>query len=189
MQQHELCFEEVNARMTPWFIALKTFGPEDGDKWVNYVEWSGLRQLEELISLDTILCPTLLPDIKADYWPHIVNEDYCLHFFTDLDFLRRQVSEIDGGRILCIYRNPETPPVLPAELSSFRLIGYDLVDVRADISALSNCGGWPGVLDNSELSPNGLVARHARAVQLKERLAHRYPEEPHAQCDVWAIFV
>jgi hypothetical protein len=174
--------------MTPWFIALKTFGPADGEKWVNYVEWSGLRQLEELISLDTILCPTLLPDIKADYWPHIVNEDYCLHFFTDLDFLRRQVSDIEGGRILCICRNPENPPVLPAELSSFRLIGYDLVDVKADISALSNCGGWPGILDNSELSPKGLIARHARAVQLKELLARHYPEEPHAQCDVWAIF-
>jgi hypothetical protein len=175
--------------MTPWFIALKTFGPADGDKWFSYVQWSGLRQLEELISLDQILCPTLLPEIKADYWPHIVNEDYCTHFFTDLAFLRRQVAAIDGGRILCVCRNPEGPPVLPAELSGFKLAGYDLVDEKGDISALSNCGGWPGILDNSELSSKGLIGDHARAVQLKDQLARQHPKEPHARCAVWAIFV
>jgi hypothetical protein len=175
--------------MTPWFIALKTFGPADGAKWVDYVKWSGLRQLEELISLDAILCPTLLPDIKADYWPHIVNEDYRLHFFTDLAFLRRQVSAIDGGRILCVYRNPDAPPVLSAELSGFRLIGYDLVDDKGDVSALSNCGGWPGILDNLELSSKGLIESHARAVQLRKLLASQHPKEPHARCDVWAICV
>jgi hypothetical protein len=53
--------------MTPWFIAVEKFGPADGDAWTKYVEWSGLSQLDELISLDTILCPTLLPDIKDDY--------------------------------------------------------------------------------------------------------------------------
>jgi hypothetical protein len=175
--------------MTPWFIALKTFGPADGAKWVDYVKWSGLHQLEELISLDTILCPTLLPDIRADYWPHIVNEDYHLHFFTDLAFLRRHVSAIDGGRILCVYRNPASPPVLSPQLSGFRLIGYDLVDEKGDVSALSNCGGWPGILDNSELSSKGLIESHARAVQLKELLARHHPEEPHARCNVWAVCV
>jgi hypothetical protein len=156
---------------------------------VNYVKWSGLHQLEELISLDTTLCPTLLPDIKAEYWPHIVNEDYHLHFFTDLAFLRRQVSQIDGGRILCVYRNPERPPVLPDELRSFTLIGYDLVDEKGDVSALSNCGGWPGVLDNPEISSKGLIESHARAVQLREVLAAQYSEEQHAKCNVFAICV
>jgi hypothetical protein len=136
----------------PWFIAIKIFGPANGDDWIKYVEWSGLSQLEELISLDTMLCPTILPDIKADYWPHIVQEDGCLHFFTDLAFLLQQVADSDGSRILCIYRNSESLPVLPAELSGFRPVGYDLVDDQTSISALSNCGGWPGVLDNSELS-------------------------------------
>lgn len=175
--------------MAPWFIATKTFGPADGDKWTDYVKWSGLSQLDELISLDSMLCPTLLPDIKDDYWPHIVNEDFCLHFFTDLAFLRRQVAGLAGGRILCVTRNPEKPPVLPAEVSGFSLVGYDLLDGGAGISALSNCGGWPGILDNSELSPKGLIESHARALHLRELLARRYPQEPHAQCDVWAIFV
>lgn len=175
--------------MAPWFIALRKFGPADGDKWTDYVKWSGLSQLDELISLDSMLCPTLLPDIEDDYWPHIVNEDFCLHFFTDLAFLRRQVADLAGGRILCVTRNPESPPVLPAELNSFSLIGYDLLDEGAGTSALSNCGGWPGILDNSELSPKGLIESHARALQLRELLAHRYPQESHAQCDVWAIFV
>jgi len=174
--------------MTPWFIATETFGAADGDKWTGYVKWSGLSQLDELISLDSMLCPTLLPEIRDDYWPHIVNEDGCLHFFTDLSFLRRQVADIAGGRILCVYRNPESPPLLPAELGGFSLLGYDLLDEGAGVSALSNCGGWPGILDNSELSSKGLIASHAQALQVQELLARRHPQEPHAQCDVWAIF-
>ena len=174
--------------MTPWFIATKTFGPANGDDWIKYVEWSGLGQLDELISLDIGLCPTLLPDIEDDYWPHIVNEDYCLNFFTNLPFLRQQVVNIDGGRILCVYRNPATAPILPAELSGFRPVGYDLVEDRTGISALSNSGGWPGVLVNSELSCKGLIENHARAVQLQEQLVRQYPKEHHADCDVWAIF-
>ena len=174
--------------MAPWFIAIQQFGPANGDEWIKYVGWSGLSQLEELISLDTILCPPLLPDIKDDYWPHIVQQDGCLHFFTDLAFLRQQVAHIDGGRILCVYGNPESPPVLPAELNGFKPIGYDLVDDQTGISALSNCGGWPGVLANSELSPKGLIETHERALQLLELLARQYPKEPHAHCDVWAIF-
>jgi hypothetical protein len=41
-------------------------------------------------------------------------------------------------------------------------MGYDLVDEKGDVSALSNCGGWPGILDNAELSSKGLIENHAR---------------------------
>jgi hypothetical protein len=102
--------------------------------------------------------------------------------------LRQQVADIGDGRILCVYRNPEIPPVLPAELSGFRLVGYDLVEVGSGPSALSNCGGWPGILANSELSPKGLLESHARALQLQGLLRRQHPEEHHANCDVWAIF-
>lgn len=39
-----------------------------------------------------MLCPTVLPEIKNEYWPYIVNEDFMLNFFVDLEFLLKQIS-------------------------------------------------------------------------------------------------
>src|SRR5690348_1435766 len=98
--------------MQPWFIATETFTPRRGDVWTKYLNWSGLAQLDEVVSLDSILCPTLLPQIKAEYWPHIVNEDYMLNFFTDLEYLLEQIVGVSERNLLCVYRNPpsSTPP-------------------------------------------------------------------------------
>ena len=62
-------------QLTPWFIATERFTPAEGEKWDKYVAWSGLKQLDEVVSLDGLLCPKLLHDIKDDYWPHIVNRE------------------------------------------------------------------------------------------------------------------
>lgn len=35
-----------------------------------------------------MLCPTVLKNIEDDYWPHIVNEDFMLSYFVDLNYLR-----------------------------------------------------------------------------------------------------
>jgi hypothetical protein len=77
--------------MTPWFIATQKFDKSD-DAWGKYIAWSKLEQLDELVSLDGILCPTVLPKIKPEYWDRIVNEDFMLQFFTDPDYLRGEIS-------------------------------------------------------------------------------------------------
>ena len=86
--------------MTPWFIATKPFTPDDGESWRKYIEWSGLTQLEEVVLLDGMLCPTLLKEIQDDYWPHIVNEDFMLHYFLDFDYLMTQVASTKRKNLL-----------------------------------------------------------------------------------------
>ena len=49
--------------------------------WGNYIAWCGLEQLDEVVSLDPILCPTVLPETKPEYWNRIVNEDFMLHYY------------------------------------------------------------------------------------------------------------
>ena len=129
--------------MQPWYIATETFTPRQGDSWNKYIAWSGLTQLDEVVSLDPMLCPSVLPEIKADYWPHIVNEDFMLNFFVDLDYLLEQLSHIGDKNLLCVFRNPERQPLPDATL--FEFLGYDLVDVQGSASALTNCGGFPDV--------------------------------------------
>lgn len=172
----------------PWFIATERFGPCKGRRWEDYRRWSGLSQTEEIVSLDSMLCPTVLAEIKDDYWPYIVNEDFMLSFFTDLDFLQRQVKAIEAKNLLCVFRNPAVRPVLPEELGGFEFVGYDLVDIQGDASALTNCGGFPDAFDNAELNSRGLLTQLPRAREIQGQLRSRYPAEHHAHCHVWAIY-
>jgi hypothetical protein len=71
--------------ITPWFIATEKFDKTDAT-WGNGIAWSKLEQLDELVSLDSTLCPSVLPEIKPEYWARIANEDFMLRFFTDLDY-------------------------------------------------------------------------------------------------------
>lgn len=173
--------------MQPWYIATETFTPRH-EGWTKYIAWSRLTQLDEVVSLDPMLCPSLLSDIKTDYWPHIVNEDFMLQFFLDLDFLRRQLPAHGERNLLCVFRNPHETPSAPPSALDFEILGYDLVDVQAGASALTNCGGFPDVFDNSELSSKGLLTSCTRALEVQSELRRTYPDEPHAHCHVWAIF-
>jgi|SRR5215468_5663053 len=171
--------------MKPWFIATEKFDKTDSG-WDKYIDWSGLKQLDEVVSVGS-LCGTVLPDIKSDYWGHIVNEDYMLNFFVDEEYLRGLVSHIQRKNFLCVFRNPEFHPSEKIP-KGFDFVGYDFVDKDADISALTNCGGFPDAFSNDELSVKGLLTSFDRAKQAQADLRRLHPEDFHADCDLWAIF-
>ena len=66
-------------------------------------------------------------------------------------------------------------------------MGYDLVDVQGSASALTNCGGFPDVFDNHEISSKGLLTSYPRALQVQSELRSKHPDEHHADCHLWAI--
>jgi hypothetical protein len=173
--------------MIPWFVATAKFDKTDAT-WAKYIAWSGLIQLDEVVSLDSSLCPTVLPDIKPEYWNHIVNEDFMLHFFADLDYLRGETAVISRKNLLCVFRNPATHPSSAQVPEGFEFIGYDLLEKDSGISALTNCGGFPKAFSNGELSEKGLLMAHERSRTVQEALIREYPNEPHADCHLWAIF-
>ena len=174
--------------MKPWFIAVERFGPENGDAWLKYLSWSKLNQLDELVSLDSLLCPPVFKKVEDHFWPNIVNEDFYLDYFTDLDFLREQLAEQSNYHLLCVVRNPTQTPALPKGLARFEFIGFDLVEAGSGVSAVSNCGGWPE-LNNAELNKFGLIVDLERALEMQTVLRRDHPEEHHADCDVWAIYI
>jgi hypothetical protein len=174
--------------MGPLYIVTERFHPGgDAAEWEQYRRWSGL-DLTELISLDPTLCPSVLQEISDEDWPHIVNQDFMLRYFTDLDHLVRRVGSLRDRNLLAVHRNPESEPTTPLSPGhQFVFEGYDLVGVDGGPSALSNCGGFPKAFANAELTPHGLLASLSRANEVRRTLRDRYPSEPHAICDVWAI--
>lgn len=172
--------------MKPWFIATQKFDNTDV-AWRKYIAWSRLNQLDEVVSLDAGLCPTVLPEVKAEYWDHIVRENFMLHYFTDLGYLRNQISDKKRINLLCVFRDPAAPPnsFVP---EGFEFVGYDLVDVESSVSALTNCGGFPRAFSNDELSEKGLLRSRERGRQVQADMRVEYPHDPHANCHLWAIF-
>jgi hypothetical protein len=132
--------------------------------------------------------PTVLPNIKQEYWNYIVKEDFMLHFFTDLDYLRSETAAISRKNLLCVFRNPTAEPSGAQVQEGFEFIGYDLLEKDSGMSALTNCGGFPKAFSNGELSAKGLLMNHERSRTVQEALIREYPNEPHANCNLWAIF-
>jgi len=170
------------------YIAIEKFGPSDSVRWKSYVEWSGLTQLHELVTLDSMLCPRVPKEMKDSYWSHVVNEDFMLDFFVDLDFLLSELDDTRDLNILGVIRGP-SEDVGSFSWPGFTFLGYDLMDKDVGNSALTNCGGFPEAFANSELSSVGLIPDFERAVEVQGALrGNYYPREHHADCDLWAIF-
>ena len=189
--QYNLCvmsdLQSQPRPMIPWFLATERFDKSDA-AWAKYIAWSRLEQLDEIVSLDSSFCPTVLPDIKAEYWNRIVNEDFMLHFFADLDYLRGETVSILRKNLLCVFRNPFTRPNAAQVPEGFEFLGYDLTDKESGTSALTNCGGFPKAFSNAELSEKGLLRVFERAKTVQDALVREYPGEHHADCHLWAIF-
>ena len=112
-------------QVVPWFVATEKFDKSDAG-WAKYITWSGLDQLDEVVSLDCSLCPTVLSKIKAEYWNRIVNEDFMLNFFTDLEYLRIETASILRKNLLLFFEIHLLTRVLHRFLKGSSLSGMTL---------------------------------------------------------------
>ena len=174
--------------MQTLFVAKRPFDPSVGEGWNRYVTWSGLSQLTEVVSLDSVLCPTVPEELTAADWDYNVQADYLTFFFHSLDYLRTRVAGDGRLNILAVLQNPTPTDVTAMTVPGFAFAGFDLLDIHGDISALTNCGGFEGVFQNAELSELGLLTGLSRAQQVQAALRRQYPEEHHAECHTWAIW-
>jgi hypothetical protein len=170
------------------YTAVQRFDPACGERWHKFIEWSGLKQLREVVSLDLILCPTVFRELTAEDWRHNVQEDFKTTLFHDLDHVLRRVAWDDRASVLALLQNPTEEELRSFHDARFAFRGFGLVELQTGISALVNCGGFDRAFAPTELSDCGLLADHARALAVQKRLRAEYPDEPHADCDLWAVW-
>ena len=172
----------------PVFAARRRFGPQHGERWTAWVAWSGLTGVHELVTLDTILCPEVPEGLVAEDWEHNVHADYRIMQFRSLPYLVRRVAGTPDLQLLALLENPDAAEVARVRLPAFDFAGFEVLDVHGDVSALTNCGGFPAVFAADELNSLGLIADLDRANEIRRDLRTAYPDESHAQCDVWALW-
>jgi hypothetical protein len=169
------------------YSAVKRFGPAS-DNWEKFIAWSGLTQLLEVVTLDCILCPSIINELTVEDWKHNVQEDSKTHLFLDLDYLLGKVAGDETVNVLALIENPTADEVASFDDPRFVFRGFDLLDEQGGNSALLNCGRFEKAFSNAELSECGLITDFQRAFDIRQNLREQYPDEHHALCNVWGIW-
>lgn len=172
------------------YSAVERFDPASGETWTKFIEWCGLTQLREVVSLDGILCPSVIviDELTVEDWRHNVSEDFKCHLFHDLECLLGKVVGTGGANVLALMQNPTDDEVRAFSDRRFIFRGFDLVELQTGVSILVNCGGFDKAFASTDLSDCGLLTDHAKAMNVQKLLRAEYPDEHHADCDVWAIW-
>lgn len=169
-----------------YYTVHDRFGSAAGEPWQQYVAWRGVPHLQEVVTLDLILCPSPLEDFTERDWDYNLHEDFKTHLFRDPDYLARRVS-FDPKRHNLLAIADQLPPPEPIP-EGFTFCGYDILDSDCSISVLLNCGRFPAIVAESELNRLGLLDRFQRAEAVATALRRSYPDDPHCgHCRVWLI--
>jgi hypothetical protein len=171
-----------------YFTAVRRFDSSVGAEWDRYLDWSKLPHLREVISIDGILCPSIFRELTHEDWNHNVHENCKCDLMWDLNYVLARADDSTALNVLAIAQEPAQAEV--AEFCDPRFVfrGSDLVEVEGSTSALVCCGGFDRALAPTDLSDCGLITDHARAADVQAALWREYPDEHHADTDIWAIW-
>src|SRR6476661_2506107 len=137
-------------QMTFLYTARRTFDEsysKDGHTWDDYIKWSKLTHLTEVVSLDGILNEDLVErdTCDPDYWNFIyIDGQYLTDLFTSLEYILQRTKAVEKFNLLTVVVNP-TQDCKDILLHDYEFMGYDLLDRDYCNSALTNCGGFDGI--------------------------------------------
>jgi hypothetical protein len=172
-----------------YYTAIERFDPDNGERWVCYTRWLGRSDLKRVVTLDSLLCPSVVHVESGNDWEFVAKEDLMLDFFTDLDFVLRRVPGHRPSVVVAVTREPTDAEVSGFTDPRFEFAGFDVVDTQLITSALLSSSRIPGVFNVSELSgESGLILSRERAYEIRETLRRKYPDREKAKCNVWAIW-
>ncbi|BDI33943.1 hypothetical protein CCAX7_59940 [Capsulimonas corticalis] len=171
--------------MTIGFTAVERFGRGHAG-WEGYEVFSGFHQVDELVTLDSPLCPNVLKSLIDEDWNHNLKYDGMPFCFHSLDYLLSRITLTSNCQVLAVMKNPIAQPNFHDP--RFDFIGYDLVEEYVNISAITNCGGFDNAFRADELSIHGLIPTFDDAIRIDALLRQNNPDEPHAFCDMFAVW-
>jgi hypothetical protein len=160
--------------------------------WDAYVKRLNLPHLTEIVSIDSHCAlgeSRLTSDETADIAPanEVGPHPVCFRTLECLQGCLVRIAPTVPFNLLCVFREPDEPPVSPQP--SFVLLGCDLIEDRTGISAVTNCGRqFSAVIGAADVNAHGLINTFERAKAIQRELLRVYPQDPHANCSLWAMF-
>ncbi len=181
--------------MNFWYGARGTFSKlsqEDSKAWDNYIEWSKLNHLTELVSLDSGLNQDLIEvnfdNLDINDWQFIVIDgSFSTGFYTSVEYVLSNIKAKNTFNFLTVVKEP-SEKCESIIVNDFEFVGYELLDKDYSNSALTNCGGFDETFLPNELNQYGLINDYEKAYDVRKRLLENNPEEHHADCNVIAVW-
>jgi len=84
--------------MPEWLYTLRerlTANPQK--RFDDYRAFSGFHHITELVTLDSMMCPDLIDELRTEDWEHNVLADFRTELFRDADYLIPESSTDDSA--------------------------------------------------------------------------------------------
>ncbi len=172
--------------MTDWIYTLRErFTPTSSDGWCSYLSFSGFAHINELVTLDSMMCPNLVTELLDEDWNHNIHEDFRINLFRDLDYLMdRQPLDPIRHQVLAALERPDGSEEVPV---GFTRCGFDIMDSYVGNSTLTNCGPSP-TFHPSTVNHWGLLDDSKRACRIRDNMRKLKPDDAHlGNCEVWLV--
>ena len=174
-----------------YYTALQPFDAnhKHGFSWEDYLAFSEINHLKELVSLDGNLNRLLFVpemDTEAD-WEHLVTDQgLVMFYFNTLDYVLEKVKAIPYFNLLAIVKEPNA---IKADLSDqFEFVGYDLITIGGDTSALSNGGGFDNTFLATDLNTFGLISDYNKVKTIQRELPLNNPDQDDTTCCLYEVW-
>lgn len=180
-------------KMTFLYTALGIFDKtyyKDGRGWDEYIEWSKLTHLTEVVSLDGMLNkPLIEPDYSSDEdWKFIhCTEQWQTGFYTSQEYVLRKCKNYNNFNLLTVIISP-SQACKDIVVDDYEFMGYELKDHEFGVSVLTNCGGFNETFLPTDLNKYGLIDDYLSAYDIRKRLMENNPEHSHAKTNVIAVW-
>ena len=174
-----------------YYTALQTFDADHkhGFSWKDYVSFSEIKHLKELVSLDGNLNRLLfVPDMDTEAdWEHLVTDQgVVMFYFNTLDYVLENVKTIPYFNLLALVKEPNFEK---ADLATqFDFVGYDLITIGGDTSALSNGGGFDNTFLPTDLNAFGLISDYHKAKKIQIDLPLNNPDQEDTTCYLYEVW-
>ena len=193
--QHKKNDRGYMEEMTFLYTALAIFDKSSckyGKSWNDYIDWSKLTHLTEVVSLDGMLNESLVePDYNnAGDWNFIHSIGQLqTGFFTDLEYVLRKCEKHNSFNLLAVVINPgqDCKNIVP---EGYEFMGYELLDDMFGVSVLTNCRSSIGnePFSPGEVNKYGLIDDYLAACAIKKRVWENNPEGSHSKTNVIAVW-
>lgn len=172
--------------MSEWLYTIRERLTAQQQPFDDYRAFSGFHHIKELVTLDSMMCPDLVDELRTADWDHNVQEDFRTSLFRNADYLlTRQPLDAQKHQLIAGFESP--PAQLDAPIG-FAICGHDIMDSYFGNSTLTNCGPIPEVFQPTEVNSFGLIDDRDRAFAIRDTMRALQPDDPHlGNCEVWLL--
>lgn len=178
---------DIDTSMPHWLYTIRErFTSNPRQRFDDYRAFSGFHQITELVTLDSMMCPDLVNELRTEDWEFNVQEDFRTELFRSADYLlSRQPLDRSKHQLLAVL---ECPPSQLAVPNGFTICGYDIMDSFFGNSTLTNCGPIPEAFLPADVNEFGLIDDRHKAIAIRDKMKSLGPDDDHlGDCQVWLI--